>query len=130
MTKKFDKSSLIEVALLFLIGCVGIWGAIFSWNNVQYHGKFNATHEQYEQFKSLAINPNYNIERLQIMNSEPVYIDFTMWVPANTAFPFGERNEFLRIVLASFSSLMAVSSPFLIWKWLRDFGWETIELKS
>jgi hypothetical protein len=123
MTRKFIKASLFMSGIFFFAGCVAIYGSIFWWNHVQYSGKFNATHEQYVQFKTLAVNSNYDIGRLQIMNSEPpVYIDFSITIPSSETFPFGERIEAPGLV-AGIGLIIVAALCFLgSWRWIHDFG--------
>lgn len=130
MVKKFDKSSIPILVAVFLFGCVGLFGAIYFGNNVNYSGKVMVTHEQYEQFKTIALKPNHEINRLQIMNSEPVYIDFSMWVPASEQFPFGERSDVMRIIAIILCSVIVISSPFLACRAIKDFGFEEVELNG
>jgi len=127
MVKKFDKASIPILVFLVLFGLAGLLGAIYFYGNVNYSGKVMVTHEQYEQFKTIALKPNHEINRLQIMNSEPVYIDFSMWVPASEQFPFGERGDVLRIIAIAFCISMMASTPFLLLRAIKDFSVEEVK---
>jgi hypothetical protein len=130
MVKKFDKASIPIFVFLVFFGLVGLFGAIYFCNNVNYSGKVMITHNQYEEFKSIAIKPNHEINKLQIMNSEPVYIDFSMWVPANEQFPFGERGDVMRIIAIILCSVIVISSPFLACRAIKDFGFKEVNLNE
>ena len=106
----------IVVMIVFAIAMS--YSGYWELSHTAYQGKMMVNHDQYEVFKASAVNPEFDISRLQVMNSEPVYLDFNVIVPRSANFPLGERIDWqynLLGVLVSLSGLFLVSLP--LWAW-------------
>jgi hypothetical protein len=101
----------------FIIACFCC--CFWQFTNTAYVGRMSVPHEEYEIFKTAAINPEFSITRLQVMNSDPVYLDFVIQVPRSASFPMGERADWQfnimgAVVLAA--GLLVLSIPFWAFK--------------
>jgi len=96
--------------------CFSFW----QFTNTAYVGRMLVPYEDYETFKTAAINPEFSINRLQVMNSDPVYLDFVIQVPRSANFPMGERVDWQFNIMGAVlvaAGLLVFSIPFWAFKW-------------
>lgn len=117
--KMFGDVPIVFVAFTFLVAiacfCVSFW----QFTTTAYEGKMLVSYNDYEAFKTAAINPEFTITKLQVMNSEPVYLDFSVRTPRGASFPLGESVDWQFNFMGSFVlvlGLLASSLPFWVYK--------------
>lgn len=108
--KMFGDAPVIFPIVMCLFAMAVLWAAYGQFTSTAYEGKMLVSHDQYETFKSAAINPEFTISKLQVMNSDPVYLDFSVRVPRSATFPLGENIEWQFNLMGS---LMAVVGLFI-----------------
>jgi len=117
--KMFGYTPVVFVIVMLAFVAVVFWASFWQFTSTAYEGKMLVSHDQYETFKSAAINPEFTISKLQVMNSEPVYLDFSILVPRSASFPMGERMDWRFNLMGSVllvAGLFLFSVPFWVWK--------------
>lgn len=117
--KIFGDAPVGFVIVMFLFAVAAFSVSFWQFTITAYEGKMLVSHTDYETFKAAAINPDFTIAKLQVMNSEPVYLDFKVVTPRSASFPMGDNIEWQYNVLGlliSIIGLFLLSIPFWAFK--------------
>lgn len=109
----------LMIGFAIALFCCCFW----QFTNTAYEGRMLVPYKDYETFKTAAINPEFTITKLQVMNSDPVYLDFSVRIPRGASFPMGERIDWqfnIMGVVVLAAGLLVFSIPFWAFKWIDN----------
>ena len=117
--KIFGDTPVAMIVIMSIFAVAMFWASSWQFTSTAYEGKMLVSYKDYETFKTAAINPKFSITKLQVMNSDPVFLDFKVVTPRSASFPLGENIEWQFNIMGSVilaAGLFVFSIPFWAFK--------------